>query len=54
MELFHPSLMFVGKAGAYPRELLIWLHYKGCPIVSPVQPIAISMIVTNTLAYYRL
>jgi hypothetical protein len=25
---FHPSLVFVGKARAYPRETHMWLHSK--------------------------
>jgi hypothetical protein len=27
----HPSLIFVGKAGAYPSEALTEVYSKGCP-----------------------
>jgi hypothetical protein len=39
---FHPSLIFVGKAGAYFSKPLVRLHYKG-----RLHP----ELETNTLAY---
>ncbi len=52
---FHPSLKFVGKAGAYQSEPLAGLHYMGRLLVLPrTLKLGLTCLPrTNTLPYYE-